>query len=292
MLNEKKGGLFMGNKIDGRAAAENYRVELKKLVDNKKKMGLREPCLAGILVGKDGGSLSYISNQKKICSQLGVNYRDIILDEDVCEENLISIIEELNNDTEVDGVIIQLPLPKHLNEKVITSKLNPLKDVDGLTDLNNGKFYKGEQCFIPCTPQSILHLIKSTGCEIEGKNAVVVGRSNIVGKPIGELLLRSNATVTICHSKTTNLNEICSRADILVCALGKPGFINCEYVKEGAVVIDVGTTMVEGKIKGDVAFDEVLAKASYVTPVPGGVGAMTTTMLIKNTCEAWNRNVY
>jgi len=179
-----------------------------------------------------------------------------------------------------------------LDEKLITSELSYTKDVDGLTDINLGKFYKGEQSFIPCTPQSILHLIKSTGCDIQGKNAVIVGRSNIVGKPTAQLLLNENATVTICHSKTIDLKEVCRKADILVCALGKPEFITDEYVKEGAIVIDVGTTMVEGKVKGDVCFNDVIYKAKYVTPVPGGVGSMTTTMLIKNTCEAMIKNAH
>ena len=188
--------------------------------------------------------------------------------------------------------MLQIPLPEGINEKNITPKISYKKDVDGLTDINTGRFFKGEEAFIPCTPQSIISLIKSTGCEIKGKNAVVLGRSNIVGKPAAQLLLNENATVTICHSKTKSLESICRNADILVCAIGKPGFVNGSFVKEGAIVIDVGTTMVNGKITGDVVFDDVISKASYVSPVPGGVGAMTTTILIKNTCEAYKKNVY
>lgn len=282
----------MGQIIDGRAIAKNIKKEIIEFVGSRKELGMRVPCLATILVGEDGGSIYYVNNQKKLCDELGVENRQILLSEDINESELMQVIDALNNDNNVDGVIIQLPLPKHINEKLITSKLTYKKDVDGLTDINVGKFYKGEECFIPCTPQSILHMIKSTGCSIQGKNAVVLGRSNIVGKPVAQLLLSENATVTICHSKTANLKEICSRADILVCAIGKPEFVTDGYIKEGAVVIDVGTTMVESKIKGDVYFDKALAKASFVTPVPGGVGATTTTMLIKNTCEAMRKNVY
>ncbi|MCM8711046.1 bifunctional methylenetetrahydrofolate dehydrogenase/methenyltetrahydrofolate cyclohydrolase [Clostridium sp. SYSU_GA19001] len=282
----------MGNIIDGKVIAKNLKMEIKEQIDKKKAEGLRGPCLAAVLAGSDGGSISYTNNQKKLCDELGVEYRKISLSDKVSEKEFLELLDRLNNDKEVDGIIIQLPLPKHLDEKKITSRLSYLKDVDGLTDINLGKFYKGESSFVPCTPQSIIKLIKNTGCSIEGKHAVVVGRSNIVGKPAAALLLSENATVTICHSKTKNLKEVCKSADILVCALGKPSFINKEYVKEGAIVIDVGTTMVEGKIKGDVLFDEVMPIASFLTPVPGGVGAMTTTMLIKNTCEAWIKNVY
>lgn len=282
----------MGNIIDGRAAAQNVKDELKQFVNNVKSAGHRAPCLSTVLVGGDGGSIYYANNQKKLCEELGLENRHILLKENVTEQELIDAIDYLNSDDTVDGIILQLPLPKHLNEKVLTSRLSHKKDVDGLTDINLGKFYKGEECFVPCTPQSIIHLIKTTGCDMTGKHAVVVGRSNIVGKPVAQLLLNENCTVTICHSKTENLKEICSNADILVCALGKPEFITGEYIKEGAIVIDVGTTMVEGKVKGDICFDSAAVKASYYTPVPGGVGSVTTTMLMKNTCEAMRKNVY
>jgi methylenetetrahydrofolate dehydrogenase (NADP+) / methenyltetrahydrofolate cyclohydrolase len=282
----------MGLIIDGRAYAKKLKEEIKQFALDRKSEGLRVPCLATILVGNDGGSIYYVNNQKKVCEDLGLHNRNLRLEETISEKELIDIIEGLNVDPNVDGIILQLPLPKHINEKAVTSKINPDKDVDGLTDVNLGRFYKGEDCFIPCTPQSVIHLIKSTEVEIQGKNAVVIGRSNIVGKPAAQLLLNENATVTICHSKTQNLKEVCSKADILVCALGKPGFITEEYIKAGAVVIDVGTSMVEGSIKGDVDFDSAAPKAGHITPVPGGVGAVTTTLLIKNTCEAMKKNVY
>jgi methylenetetrahydrofolate dehydrogenase (NADP+) / methenyltetrahydrofolate cyclohydrolase len=282
----------VGTIIDGRAAAKKLKEEIKQFVNSAKADTHRVPCLATVLVGNDGGSIYYVNNQKKLCDELGVENRHLVLDESITELQLLDIIQDLNEDDRVDGIILQLPLPKHLNEKAITSKLSYKKDVDGLTDINLGKFYKGEECFIPCTPQSVIHLIKSTGITMQGKHAVVVGRSNIVGKPAAQLLLNENCTVTICHSKTTNLKEVCRTADILVCALGKSEFISNEYIKEGTVVIDVGTSMVNGKIKGDVCFDAAMSKAAYVTPVPGGVGAVTTTLLIKNTCEAMRKNVY
>lgn len=282
----------MGVIIDGKAEASKLKEEISLYVEERKKSNKRVPCLTAILVGADGGSIYYCNNQRKLCNQLGVEYKLIQLEITTTEHELINVIDNLNNSNEVDGVILQLPLPKHINEKLVTSKISFEKDVDGLTDINMGKFYKGDECFIPCTPQSIIHLIKSTGCSIEGKNAVVIGRSNIVGKPVAQLLLQENATVTICHSKTKDLINICKQADILVCALGKPRFITEEYIKEGSVVIDVGTSMVEGKITGDILFDKVKEKDVYVTPVPGGVGAMTTTILIKNTCEALKKNVY
>lgn len=275
----------MGKILNGKLLAEKYREEIKKGIEEKINSGCQPPCMANILVGNDGGSVYYVNNQNKLCSKLGVKVKSISLDENISEDELVSVIEELNNDKEVGGIILQLPLPKVLNEAYITSKICYKKDIDGLSSVSTGRFYKGEKSFIPCTPKGIIELIKSANIDIEGKRAVVLGRSNIVGKPVAQLLINENATVTICHSKTKNLKEICREADILVSAIGKPGFVTKEYVKEGAVVIDVGTTMVDGKIKGDVCFDEVVEKAAFVTPVPGGVGAMTTTMLLKNLCE-------
>lgn len=282
----------MGIIIDGKAEAAKLKEEIKDFVLKRKNTDKRVPCLTAILVGSDGGSIFYCNNQRKLCNQLGVDYKLIELKDSTSEAELINIIGELNNSRDVDGLILQLPLPKHINEKLVTSKISFEKDVDGLTDVNMGKFYKGDDCFIPCTPQSIIHLIKSTGIEIEGKTAVVIGRSNIVGKPVAQLLLKENATVTICHSKTKNIKEICKNADILVCALGKPRFISAEFIKDGAIIIDVGTSMVEGKITGDVQFDNIIEKDVHITPVPGGVGALTTTILIKNVCEASKKNVY
>lgn len=281
----------MSMKIDGKQIAVTHRENIKARIEEKTLIGVRKPSMVAILVGNDGGSISYMKNQQKLSESLGVSYNSLILDETITQEELINKIKELNNDNTVDGIILQLPLPKNFDEKEVTSAICHNKDIDGLTDINTGRLYKGEKCFIPCTAKSILELIKYVENDIKGKNAVVIGRSNIVGKPVAQLLLNENATVTICHSKTKNLKEVCKEADILVAAIGRPGFVTKDFVKDGAIVIDVGTTMVDGKIKGDVCYDEVLEVASHVSPVPGGVGAMTTTMLLKNTCEAWNKNV-
>ncbi|MEK6265341.1 MAG: bifunctional methylenetetrahydrofolate dehydrogenase/methenyltetrahydrofolate cyclohydrolase [Clostridium sp.] len=282
----------MGIKVNGKIIVEKYRNEIKSIIDEGTKSGGRVPSIKTILVGEDGGSLSYVKSQNNLCDKLGISYTCIKLDSDTNEKNIIEIIEELNIDNSVDGIILQLPLPKKFNEKEITSKISYKKDIDGLTDKNMGRFYKGENCFIPCTALGVIEMIKSTGCIIKGKHAVVIGRSNIVGKPAAQLLLNEDATVTICHSKTLNLKEICKSADILVAAIGRPGFVTSDFIKEGAVVIDVGTSMVNNKVTGDVCFDEVIDYAGYVTPVPGGTGLMTTTMLIKNVCESWRDNVY
>ncbi|MEW8955704.1 bifunctional 5,10-methylenetetrahydrofolate dehydrogenase/5,10-methenyltetrahydrofolate cyclohydrolase [Clostridium sp.] len=282
----------MGEVISGKIIAEEIRGELKRTIEEAKNKGYRVPCLVTILVGNDGGSIYYLNNQRKLCEKLGLESKAIFLEENVKEEELIDLIKKLNEDKTVDGIMLQLPLPKGFNEALITNSISPKKDVDGLTDYNNGKFYKGQEAFVPCTPRSVLHLIKSTGIDIKGKNAVVIGRSNIVGKPVSQLLLNENATITICHSRTQNMKEICKNADILVVAIGRPHFVDDSFVKEGAIVIDVGTSSVDGKITGDVDFEKVINKAGYLTPVPGGVGAVTTTLLIKNTCEAWEKNVY
>jgi methylenetetrahydrofolate dehydrogenase (NADP+)/methenyltetrahydrofolate cyclohydrolase len=282
----------VGIYINGKELAKEYKNRIKFFIDELNKKGSRVPCIATILVGNDGGSAYYVKNQNKLCDELGIIAKQFSLEQTTSEDELIALIDKLNQDENVDGIMIQVPLPKHLNEKIITSKVSYLKDIDGLTDINLGKFYKGDNAFVPCTARSVIELIKSTGCSISGKNAVVLGRSNIVGKPVVQLLLNENATVTICHSKTNNLKELCKNADILIAAIGKPSYITKEFVKEGAIVIDVGTTMVEGKVKGDVAFDEVIEVAAFISPVPGGVGSMTTTMLIENTCEAYSKNVY
>ena len=282
----------MGIRVNGKLIVEKYRDEIKSIINDGVKKGLRVPSIKTILVGEDGGSLSYVKSQNNLCDKLGISYDCIRLDEDANQKDIIDIIEKLNENNSVDGIIVQLPLPKKFNEKEITSKISQKKDIDGLTDVNMGRFYKGEKSFIPCTALGVIEMIKSTGCVIKGKHAVVIGRSNIVGKPGAQLLLNEDATVTICHSKTLNLKEICKTADILVAAIGKPGFVTSDFIKEGAIVIDVGTTMVNNKITGDVRFDEVIDYASYVTPVPGGTGLMTTTMLIKNACVAWRDNVY
>lgn len=282
----------MGVRIDGKALAATYKENIKDFTDSLLKEGKRLPCIAAIIVGEDGGSHYYLNNVKKLCSQLGVAIDEYLEKDSIKEEELCKLIAKLNHDDKVDGIMLFLPLLKHIDEKKVTSLISYEKDIDCLTDVNNGKFYKGESSFVPCTPLSVLNLIKSTGVKLPGKRAVVIGRSNIVGKPVSQLLLNENCTVTICHSKTENLKGICSEADILISAIGRPLMINEEFVKEGAIVIDVGTTSVNGKITGDVQYDKVINKAAFVTPVPGGVGALTTTMLIKNVCEAYEKNVY
>lgn len=276
----------MGNIIQGKLVAENFRNQIKDFIKYRNDNNLNVPSLAIILVGSDGGSQYYVRNAKKLCDNLGVNCEILNFDEDKSEIDIINAIEVLNNREDIQGIMLQLPLPDNFDEKKIVSTINEKKDVDGLTDINIGKFYSGEKSFVPCTPKGIIELIKSTGEDISGKNAVVIGRSNIVGKPVAQLLLNNNATVTICHSKTKNLKEVCSNADILICAIGRPDFVDESFIKKGAIVIDVGTTMIEGKLKGDVKFESAIQKAGFLTPVPGGVGAMTTTMLLMNTCEA------
>lgn len=282
----------MGNTIQGKLVAENFRNKIRDFVKFRIDNDLRVPGLAIVLIGNDGGSQYYVKNAKKLCDNLGVNCEIFNFMEDDQEKDIINTIENLNNREEIDGIMLQLPLPDKFNEKSIIDKINYKKDVDGLTHINIGKFYSGEKSFVPCTPKGIIELIKSTGEDISGKNAVIIGRSNIVGKPVAQLLLNNNATVTICHSRTKNLKEICSMADILICAIGRPDFVDESFIKKGAIVIDVGTTMVQGKLKGDVVFESAISKAGFLTPVPGGVGAMTTTMLLMNTCEALKKNVY
>ncbi len=282
----------MAVRLSGKELASNRKLELKDNILKTMAEGKRQPTLASVIVGYDGGSLSYIKGQKKVSEELGIRYDMRTFDDSITDEKLINEIQALNEDENIDGIILQLPLPDHLNEDKIISYINEDKDVDGLTDINFGKFCKGREAFIPCTARSILKLIKSTGEKLEGKKTVVLGRSNIVGKPVAMLLMGENTTVSICHSRTKNMKEICRGADILISAMGQPSFIKKDFIKDGAIVVDVGTTMVEGKVRGDVDFEEATQVAGYITPVPGGVGAMTTTMLMENTYEAWLKNVY
>lgn len=275
----------MGKRIDGKEIALEIKEEIKEFVNKRKENNLNVPKVASILVGNDGGSLFYLNNQEKVATSLGMEFEKVHLNEEVTEE-LINKIDKLNNDNTVSGIILQLPLPKHIDEKKVISAISPKKDVDCLTFVNQGKLYMGEDTFMPCTPKSVLTILKSLNINLEGMEVVVIGRSNIVGKPAGALLLKENCTVTMCHSRTKNLREVCKRADILVVAIGKAKFVDESFVKDGAIVIDVGTNSVEGKITGDVDFDKVIDVASFVTPVPGGVGALTTTLLMKNACEA------
>lgn len=276
--------------IDGREVSKNIKENIKNFIEYRKENGQIVPKIASILVGDDCGSIYYLNSQEKVATSLGVLFDKVMLDSTVKEEELISLIDSLNNDENVHGIMLQLPLPKHINEKRVLNVISPKKDIDCLTYESVGKLYLGEDTFMPCTPNSVVTLLKKYNVALEGKEVVILGRSNIVGKPAFQMLLNENATVTICHSRTNDLKKVCKRADILVVAIGSPKFITSEYIKEGAVVIDVGTSSFEGKITGDVDFDSVLEKASLITPVPGGVGALTTTLLINNVCEAIKKN--
>lgn len=277
--------------IDGKALAKEKRAEIAKQVEALKEKGVT-PGLAVVLVGEDPASQIYVRNKHKACEEVGIYSRKITLPEETTEEELLKIIDELNNDPEIDGILVQLPLPKHIDPDKVILSISPDKDVDGFHPVNAGRLLTGQDGFFPCTPLAVMELIKSAGVDVSGKEAVVVGRSNIVGKPVSMLLLRENATVTICHSRTKNLADVCRRADILVAAVGRPEMITADYVKEGAVVIDVGINRVgEKKVVGDVAFDEVKDKAAYITPVPGGVGPMTITMLLYNTLLSAQKRV-
>ncbi|MBX7350071.1 bifunctional methylenetetrahydrofolate dehydrogenase/methenyltetrahydrofolate cyclohydrolase [Clostridium chauvoei] len=280
----------MGQMINGKEIALKIKGDIKKYIKNREDKGLKAPKIASILVGNDGGSIYYMNNQEKVATSLNCGFEKIILEDTIKEEDLINVIENLNNDESFQGIMLQLPLPKNLDEKKIIYHISPRKDIDCLTYESQGKLYMGEKGFLPCTPNSVITLLESLNIKLQGKEVVVLGRSNIVGKPVAQLLLNKNATVTICHSKTNNLKEVCKRADILIVAIGKPKFITKEYIKDGAIIIDVGTSSFEGKITGDVNFEDVVEKASFITPVPGGVGALTTTLLIKNACEAMENN--
>ncbi len=272
----------MANIIDGKLISTQIKDELKEKVANLKKEG-KQITLAVIQVGNDPASTVYVGNKKKACEYIGINSLAYELPEDITEESLLKTIEELNNDDKVNGILVQLPLPKHIDEDKVIKTIAPEKDVDGFHPSSVGALLIGQEGFLPCTPAGIIQLIKRSGISIEGKECVVIGRSNIVGKPMGVLLLRENGTVTITHSKTKNLKEVCKRADILVVAIGKQKMIDASYVKDGAVVIDVGIHRnADNKLCGDVDFDSVEKVASYITPVPGGVGPMTIAMLMQN----------
>ena len=243
-------------------------------------------CLAVIIVGDDPASKVYVANKKKACEALGIISREYALPENTTEEELLALISELNADSQVNGILCQLPLPRHLDEKLIINTILPEKDVDAFHPSNVGKIMIGDYDFVPCTPAGVMEMLRQEEIEVEGKTCVVIGRSNIVGKPMGMLLLHKNGTVTICHSRTKNLKEICATADILVAAVGRAKFVTADMVKEGAVVIDVGMNRVDGKLCGDVDFEAVKDKCTAITPVPGGVGPMTIAMLMQNTLTA------
>lgn len=271
--------------IDGKRISQEIKDELKEKVASLKKEG-KEASLAVIQVGNDPASTVYVGNKKKACEYIGIGSLSYELPEKTSQEELLSLIETLNQDDAVNGILVQLPLPKHIREDKIIEAISPQKDVDGFHPQNVGKLVIGEKGFVSCTPAGIIQLLKRSNVDISGKHCVVIGRSNIVGKPMALLMLRENATVTIAHSKTKNLKEICKEADILIVAIGKPQYITAEYVKEGAVVIDVGIHRNENnKLCGDVKYDEVAAHTAAITPVPGGVGPMTIAMLMNNCVE-------
>ena len=275
----------MAQLIDGKKISQEIKDELRQTVAELKAQG-KEGALAVIQVGSDPASSVYVRNKKRACEYIGIRSESYELPEQTSEDELLALIDRLNRDPKINGILCQLPVPAHMDEDKIIRAIDPAKDVDGFHAQNVGALVIGQQGFISCTPAGIIQLLKRSGVETAGKNCVIIGRSNIVGKPMALLMLRENATVTVCHSKTKNLPEICRQADILIVAIGKAKFIDDSYVKEDAIVIDVGTNSVEGKITGDVDFEKVINKAAFVTPVPGGVGALTTTLLMKNVCEA------
>ena len=276
----------MSEILDGKAVAHIIRETLKKEVEELKENGIK-PKLAVIMVGEDSSSKIYVRNKSVACEEIGVEYEEYLLSEETTMEELLNLIDKLNEDTSVNGILLQSPIPKSLDINEAFKRIAPEKDVDGFNPCNVGKLCLGQDTFISCTPYGIIKLLEEYGIEIEGKDAVVVGRSNIVGKPMMQCLLNKNATVTVCHSKTIKLERVTKKADILVVAIGKPKFITKDMVKEGAIVIDVGINRGEdGKLCGDVDFDEVSKIASYITPVPGGVGPMTIAMLMNNIVKA------
>ena len=274
--------------LSGKVMSESLRKEIAERVSALKERGLT-PGLAVILVGNDPASEIYVRNKGNGCTEVGMYSRTINMPAETTQEELEAAIEELNADSAIHGILVQLPRPKHLDEQAALTKILPEKDVDGFHLINAGHMLTGTEGVVACTPRGALHMIKSTGVNLSGKEAVVIGRSNIVGKPMAMLLLKENCTVTMCHSRTQNLAEHTRRADILVAAVGKAGFVTADMVKPGAIVIDVGINRVDGKVKGDVDYDAVKEVAGWITPVPGGVGKMTITMLLMNTVEAAER---
>ncbi len=275
--------------IKGNEVAEKKRAQLTEEVVKLKEQGI-VPGLAVILVGEDPASRSYVKGKEKGCEQVGIYSELIEFPETITEERLLAEIDRLNADDRINGILVQLPLPKHIEEKAIIERISPEKDVDGFHPISVGRMMTGQDTFLPCTPHGIVELVKETNLDISGKHVVVIGRSNIVGKPVGQLFLNENATITYCHSKTQNMKELTKLADILIVAVGRPKMVTADYIKEGAVVIDVGVNRLEtGKLCGDVDFDNVLDVAGYITPVPKGVGPMTITMLLHNTVESAKR---
>lgn len=276
----------MAKIINGKEISAKVRGDIAREVEVLKSKGIT-PGLAVVIVGEDPASKVYVRNKHRACEDTGIYSEVHELPESTTEAELLALVDKLNEDKNIHGILVQLPLPKHLNDKAVIERIDPKKDVDAFSEINVGKIMLGEYDFLPCTPAGVMELLKESRVDPSGKECVIVGRSNIVGKPQAMLMLHANATVTICHSRTHDLAEVTRRADILVAALGKPNFITGDMVKEGAVVIDVGINRLpDGKLTGDVDFASVEPKASYITPVPGGVGPMTITMLLKNTLKA------
>ena len=278
--------------IYGSEIAKNIKADIKNKVEEIVAKGLRKPCLCVILVGDDPASISYVKGKEKACAEIGFASKMITLPQETSEEELLDIVRECNNDDSIDGILVQLPLPKHINAHNIIINIDPNKDVDGLHPLNVAKLYQSQDGFVPCTPQGVMQILKQANVSLAGKHVVVIGRSHLVGSPVARLLLNENATVTMCHSYTQDLSSITKLADILVVCVGKPRMITKEYVKEGAVVIDVGVNRDEnGKLCGDVDFENVKEKCSLITPVPKGVGPMTICMLLVNTLKAYEGRI-
>ena len=272
--------------LDGKVVSLKVKESVKVRADELKKFGV-EPTLAVVLVGEDKASQTYVRAKEKACNEYGIKSVAHRLSENTTQNELLALINVLNLDDSIHGILVQLPLPKHIDTNVVLAAIDPRKDVDGFHAVNVGKLVSGLDGFVPCTPLGVMEILKEYGIEVAGLNAVVIGRSNIVGKPMANLLLNASATVTVTHSKTKNLKEICKNADLIVAAIGKPFFLKADMVKDGAVVVDVGINRLDdGRLVGDVDFDEVAPKCSYITPVPGGVGPMTIAMLLNNTILA------
>ncbi|MCG7332392.1 bifunctional methylenetetrahydrofolate dehydrogenase/methenyltetrahydrofolate cyclohydrolase FolD [Salinicoccus roseus] len=277
--------------LNGREIAKEYRAGLAEEVEKLKNKGIT-PNLTVVIVGNDGASLSYVRSKNKAAEKIGMTSDIVHLDEDTSEEEVLSTIDRLNNDDAVNGILVQVPLPKQVSEEKVLEAIAPHKDVDGFHPVNIGRLYTGQRTFVPCTPLGIMELLKHTG-SLEGKDVAVIGRSHIVGQPVAKLLTNENATVTLMHSRTKDMTAKLKDYDVIVSAVGAPGLVNGEHLKEGAIVIDVGNTVVDEKLVGDVDFDSAKEVASYITPVPGGVGPLTITMVLNNTLLAakWNNNI-
>ncbi|MBE6648587.1 MAG: bifunctional methylenetetrahydrofolate dehydrogenase/methenyltetrahydrofolate cyclohydrolase FolD [Ruminococcaceae bacterium] len=279
----------MSTIMDGKALSCEIRAEIKAKIDSQKEKGIEAPSLAVVLVGNDPASKIYVRNKKNACAEAGITSYEYTLPETATEEEVLALIEKLNCDEKINGILVQVPLPKGIDEKKVIDTISPEKDVDAFSESNIGKYFLGNAKFLPCTPGGILHLLDKYEIDVNGKNCVVIGRSNIVGKPMALLLLQRNGTVTVCHSRTKNLEEYTKNADIIIVAIGKPKFLTGDMIKEGAVVIDVGINRLpDGKVTGDADFESCKEKASFITPVPGGVGPMTIAQLLLNTLEASN----